>query len=426
MRVTEQQLYNMICESIHCTLNEAGEQQSPDVVGTFDENGAKNRMRRLSDRINKKMSPTVVNKKIKAGPTGARSKSVGLGVGTKVAYNSIANMGNALISKGVAAGLGSTSFGELAYNAGGLAIAAGGFILNAAIITAIAMRWKRFNQFDKGEVPTNLGQALKIARIVSVERLETLKLFNVAQETLCNATHAWNQIFPDNPKNWREIAQYLGNGTNRYLGESKLFESNQNQIPSVAHFINLFRQLQNSGKEKEIENEYNNALEKVKEVSNLMEYWNNYLHKIADTHKNKGITFKKLVDINQLSQLLMRLSKKSKLGNIANQTLSLNREETANASVNLDVYLRVVYATQSYVVFRQDKTNHYFYLNVQKGHTYKVGNGYILKGYVYKNDIVKGKMESITLGGNRNNFKINAYVLNPTSVVKKLVSINDN
>ena len=309
MRVTEQQLYNMICESIHCALNE----NDTPIMGSN-----RNTFKPIS--------------RLKAGLNGAQSaransaaKVVGGGVGIG-ATNLLPKIGGG-IDKSVhwLSNL-STPSEYRTPNVSDMYAASGenmqplaAIIIGAAVVGAIIkslISWKRARQ---QQVPKNYLIAKQSIDIAVVERNKAQQLCIDISDKLTAAIDQYNQ--KNNAKITKAQLLQIAQQNVEIIGKVPVtpecltinFKNKYAQIPGVSVNEN-----ENNNTNITTNNQTNNTDEKQALIAAMGEFvkiltiwldWTDYINLCVNTIKGTGITFKGLMD-GKSQSILTYYSKK--------------------------------------------------------------------------------------------------------------------
>ena len=331
MRITEEQLYEMICESINDVLMEDGTKQPtfPDINGNFTEKGDTNSLRRGWHNIRKHVYKPNVARAI---------ASAGMGVGGTVAGSKIAGglaktarkIGNDLINTPDAGGevsqttseyvSGGRNFGgilpdnpNLSKTGSGDAPATFGWdmtdviqwgvgiIIGTMAIGNIVNVCKAIKGFDTRTVPSTRGAAIKALRFAGINRIESQKLCLQTQIPVKNAINAYYLVYKtqlDIDGIMQEEGAALGvdcdssdldiNFTDRLaVPPSNLSEATNNTINdrTVKTYVQMFQQINDAEKSKEV------LSKAIAEFIKALGVWKSMTNYIEDIVEKYGPTY---------------------------------------------------------------------------------------------------------------------------------------
>jgi hypothetical protein len=387
MRVTEQQLFNMICESIDKTLMEAGEEQYPDVVGTFDENGSKSWLRRGWDKIRGARHSVMTNPNKNGKQTLNPLKMAGRSapMGTVAALGMPVDGWSGDFAEFVGYSTLSSGLGEMA----GILLHA---IFGIALLRHMRLQSQSYYNIANKYIPSKIqpSVAKKVMSMAGVERVKTQKTCISAQTAMKNAIHAYNLVFPKTPTNEKEIydlakqkggfTNNLGqkelntNFTDRYVGES--FNKKKQTINENQNIGELKKQFSGMD-EKTAKEVLINAMVEYVKIYSVWEGWTTYINEIAEKFKENGLTLQNSVDggklgNGQISKGINNIASKIGLSLPNTGIIPRATSRKMGASQGIEISLRVISPIYKVIVnqntkqkmdcilLQQDKTNHYF------------------------------------------------------------------
>lgn len=268
MRLTEQQLYNMICESINDVLKEAEEEnqtQYPDIHGNFTEKGPRSGLRRFIDKA-RHMAYGQKGGFLKGLAGAATQAGASFGLGTTSSHAVTKAGGGAIKSLHQLATGEQNPNQNAALDAMSQNLAEGttsflAWLGVAGALYGLQIRARALNQLaNTNETPDSPEVAINCFKTAGTERLAIQKTCLVTQTTVKNTIQAYNLVFPDNQINIKQIFENVKqtcnevgnegmlpasmldvNFTNRYA--EPVSESTDTQIKSVGEIIKKFKEL---------------------------------------------------------------------------------------------------------------------------------------------------------------------------------------
>lgn len=443
MRITEEQLYKMICESINDVLME--EDDYPDVVGNFDENGAKSWGRRVWDKIRGfRYGVTKNGQNLSPAKMAMRSAPMGAAAAAVMPTNGNGLAGNAAHW---------VAYNTLSSNLGYVAGLATHGIMGIALVRHIRICVQSYYDFINKHVPGKIfpSVAKNVINMAGVERVKAQKTCVSAQMAMKNAIHAYNLTFPKTPTSEKEIyalakqsgelptnsnggynnlgqKEFDTNFSQRYVGESfnkkkKIITENQ----SVGELKKQFSGMD----EKTAKDVLIQAMCEYVKIRDVWEGWTTYINSIATKFKENGLTLQNSVDGGKLGNGLVSRWVNNVAGkfgfNIPNtgiisRATSRQMGPTEGIIINLRTINPVYKVTTNQttktkidcILLQQEKTNHYFAIpNPKPGITAQRGQGYTLN---YSRNLITQTVNDTDYG--------TIYVLGGTNSTE-LTNIND-
>lgn len=399
MRVTEQQLYKMICESINNALMEAN---GPDVVGTFT-------------------SPT--KKPIKTG--GDVLKSTVKHGASGYLINEHLPLALAYLTGAVGTGA------KLCILLGNL-----GMVYTAG---HLAQNIANFVKLKNLTLPKHFAFAVSPANHAVDLRAEAQEMVIESQQNVHASLDAWHQYYPNEKLEWQDIQAKLkergidvcpeirnvnGQGKRKILPDingnfmdkykklestkkNKLVESNGGQT-SVGKYLQMFK---TNDPNKDGGEGFTKNLSTVLALSTtfischkLWAEYTNYIDALVERFKDNGLTWENVLDktnrttLGRIAASLVNSIGNGKFGETVMPMQKRKKREVRQQGS--EIVLRVISYNynekiqnnkliRSYILFRQERTNHYFQipnvndkgqriLNVQNGEGYKLNYSPIL------------------------------------------------
>lgn len=387
MKLTEKELRERISQALNEILTEAPQQNGgPDVQGNFNQ-----------DYIDKNMK--------KRGLTGPNQA----GQQTPSGRYKAAKAGKAIAGAGAMRGgtiLGAAAMGVLA-GIGGAALTAGN-VLNIVGVGVLAVKYfnsiRSLNRVSKLEFPKNPQDAMKYARYAAAERVNAQQICQNVQQNLKNAINAWNQAFPSDRLDWPTLVNYIR--TQEGDGQEKAQFQDRGETQQVDADFNMNFTDKNAGKNEgkngknlvEAQGNYEKEVKSVGEYKILFQgdkdggekeliglaqvyiqsyglwmQWTRYINVLVHNYQKWGVTWERVINANN------DFGVKNTLITFANELFKTNiplddpdkKDEYRGNSQTQKIILRVVApkwyygaASQknkkSYILFQQEKTNHYF------------------------------------------------------------------
>ena len=388
MKLTHNELYKMLSESINQALSEASPQNNtnngPDIEGNFNQ-----------DYVQQNTKNKVLDKPNNNGnQTPNRGTQVKQGVKT-AAKAGMTYGGSVLGGAALAAmtGLGTASFFA-------------GQILAGVGITALAANYisnlRAMNNVSKLEFPKNPLNAMKYARYAAAERVSAQEICLNVQQNLKNAMNAWNLQYPNEKYNWETIIQLINNnggetkakfqdrgqeqhvdanydmnftdknaGKNESTNKGKLTESNDYDkiVKSVGEFKHYFSLDHDEGLETLV-----GLGQTYIQSYGLWMKWTRYVNVLVQKFQKYGITWERVISANT------KFGVKNTLITFANELFGTQiplddkeqQQEYRGNSQGQKIYLRVIdknyqtnikygkYKGSNFILLQQEKTNIYF------------------------------------------------------------------
>ena len=437
MRLTEQQLYNMICESINDVLKE---DNGPDVTGTFT-------------------PPTKPVQKISGGLKGA-VKDIGKMVGKDAVKGTAINE---LLPRALSFTLGITS------NIGGALCIFLGNLGVVYIAANLANNISKYIKLKNLQLPKYFAFAVKYANYAVDLRAEAQSMVMEAQQNVHAALDAWNQYYPDKLE-WENIKSTLkskgldtlpsirevnggksrkinpninANFTDKYLKlesirKHSLIEAAGGQT-SVGKYLQLYASNDSTktdpnGKEENLGIILTLSTTFLGCYSLWAEY-TNYIDELVNRFQENGLTWENVLDkrnrstLGRIAASLLNSIGSGKFGELVMPMQKRKQKQVKEKQK--EIVLRVVSPKynekttkgrlQSYILFREERTNFYFQvpnideygrriLNVQQGEGYSLD---------YTASLLNPSNNAVTTNG------IKIYGLKP-DVLDMLTKIKDN
>lgn len=387
MKLTHNELYKMLSESINQALSEASPQNStnngPDIEGNFNQ-----------DYVQQNTKNKVLDKPNNNGnQTPNRGTQVKQGV--KAAAKAGMTYGGSVLGGAALAamtGLGTASFFAGQILAGvGIAALAGNYISN---LTAM-------NKVSKLEFPKNPANAMKYARYAAAERVSAQEICLNVQQNLKNAMNAWNQSFPQEKFNWETLLNTIQNQG----GETKAKFQDRGQEQQVDANYDMNFTDKNAGRNESTNkgkltesNDYDKTVKSVGEFKTdfssdhdeglktlvglgqayiqsygLWMKWTRYVNVLVHKFQKYGITWERVISANT------KFGVKNTLITFANELFGTQiplddkeqQQEYRGNSQTQNITLRVIERhwmtgnphsrnRKEYVLLQQEKTNIYF------------------------------------------------------------------
>lgn len=327
MRVTELQLYNMICESINNALMEA---DGPDIDGTFNNNYKEktSKNKALSDND----LETQVANDVEQGNTsvaGQQEQQPGWKQHAKNLWRN-GKLGAAAIGAGWVASLAGSLIGAGGLVAGvcSLAIPIGLGALGANLLG----NGRAMGRVSKLKMPNTYSTAFRYGKYAVAERSNAQTICLNVQQNLKNAIDAWNLAYPGETYTWETVLTEIQNAgqntkvnfettngenaevdvdinknfTDRYVGKNESKKSwnkilTESDTPDVS----------NASKSIKSSAEYKTIFEKDKmlgakyltvlgtmyiQAYSLWMKWTRYINQIVHKFSKQGLTWETLID----------------------------------------------------------------------------------------------------------------------------------
>lgn len=411
MKITEGQLYNIICESINDVLMEA---DGPDINGSFNkayqQKASKNKGFSNPDLENQ------VSNDVEQGETsvaGQEEQIPGWGQhGKKFGRNT--GIGTAMI-----AGANIASYAASFLGAGNLVGYLCGLLIPVGL-GALAMNYlgnaRAMGRVSKLKLPNTYNAAFRYAKYAVAERSNAQSICLNVQQNLKNAIDAWNLEYPDKEYTWEKVLseiqsagqstkatfddeesqdtvevdfdknftdKYVGKNESKFIMNSLLTEAETPDVSNVsktiknaAHYQAIFE------KDEALGVKYLTVLGTMYiQAYSLWMKWTRYINKIVNKFKDKGLTWESLIDYNgnivDKAKIMGANLLNSKLGTNIKPGMTQNTSEYQGTSSIKTLDIRVVEPTynRTFTLVQALLNNTYFsipYVVCEKGEKLRI------------------------------------------------------